>query len=245
MNINRIGKFSNLNFKANSEIEISYFEHFIRDYLNFNAERAMFVENPIKVTITNYDKVSEELEFDINPNKPEMGKRKISFSNVIYIDSDDFSLDPPPKYFRLKLGGYVRLKNAYIIKCDDVVLNEDGTIKELLCSYAPNSKSGEDVSGIKCKGVIHWVDSKTCVDMELKKYEYLLKDAEFPGQDFSERMNYNSVHVYNGKAEKYLEDCAIDTPFQLLRKGYFKKALINGKIVMSEIVTMKDSFNKK
>ena len=88
--------------KANSEIEISYFEHFIRDYLNFNAERAMVVENPIKVIISNYDKESEELDFDVNPNRQEDGKRKITFSKEIYIDGEDFSLDPPPKYFRLK-----------------------------------------------------------------------------------------------------------------------------------------------
>ena len=231
--------------KANSEIEISYFEHFIRDYLNFNAERAMVVENPIKVTITNYEKESESLDFDINPNKPEDGKRKITFSKEIYIDGEDFSLDPPPKYFRLKKDGYVRLKNAYIIKCDDVILNEDGSVKELLCTYVPESKSGEDTSGIKCKGVIQWVNASTCKDLEVRRYEYLLKDAEYAGQDFSERMNYNSVHISNAKAEEYLDACNLDTSFQLLRKGYFKTTEKNGKRVLSEIVTMKDSFNKK
>ena len=231
--------------KANSEIEISYFEHFIRDYLNFNAERAMAVENPIKVIISNYEKSGEELDFDVNPNRPEDGKRKITFSKEIYIDGDDFSLDPPPKYFRLKKDGYVRLKNAYIIKCDDVVLNDDGTVKELICSYVPESKSGEDTSGIKCKGVIQWVDANNCYDVELRRYEYLLKDAEYAGQDFSERMNYNSVHITNAKAEKYLIDCKEETSFQLLRKSYFKKLIKNDKVVMSEIVSMKDSFKTK
>ena len=231
--------------KANSEIEISYFEHFIRDYLNFNAERAMVVENPIKVVITNYDKDGEVLDFDINPNKPEDGKRKINFGKEIYIDGEDFSLDPPPKYFRLKKEGYVRLKNAYIIKCDDVVLNEDGSIKELLCTYVPESKSGEDTSGIKCKGVIQWVNANTCKDMEVRRYEYLLKDQEYAGQDFSERMNYNSVHVTNAKVEEYLTTCEDNLSFQLLRKGYFKTSDKNGKRILSEIVTMKDSYNKK
>ena len=231
--------------KANSEIEISYLEHFIRDYLNFNAERAMAVENPIKVTITNYTKDFEELNFDVNPNRVEDGTRKITFSKEIFIDGDDFSLNPPPKYFRLKKDGYVRLKNAYIIKCDEVILNEDGSVKELLCSYVPESKSGEDTSGIKCKGVIHWVDSNTAVDMEIRRYDYLLKDAEYPNQDFGERINYNSVHITNAKAEKYLLDCKENTSFQLLRKGYFKKLVKNDKVVLSEIVTMKDSFNKK
>ncbi len=231
--------------KANSEIEISYFEHFIRDYLNFNAERAMVVENPIKVIISNYDKESEELDFDINPNRIEDGKRKITFSKEIYIDGEDFSLDPPPKYFRLKKDGYVRLKNAYIIKCDDVILNDDGTVKELICSYVPESKSGEDTSGIKCKGVIQWVDANNSYDVELRRYEYLLKDAEYAGQDFSERMNYNSVHVSNAKAEKYLTTCSDGLSFQLLRKAYFKTITKNGKRILSEIVTMKDSFKTK
>ncbi len=230
--------------KANSEIEISYFEHFIRDYLNFNAERAMVVENPIKVTITNYEKGIEELNFDINPNKEEDGKRKITFSKEIYIDGEDFSLSPPPKYFRLKKDGYVRLKNAYIIRCDDVILNDDGSVKELLCSYVPESKSGEDTSGIKCKGVIQWVNAKTCADIEVRRYEYLLKDAEFVGQDFSERMNYNSIHISTCKAEEYLVSVKENTPFQLLRKGYFKKIIKDNKIILSEIVTMKDSFKK-
>ncbi|MBO5926508.1 MAG: glutamine--tRNA ligase/YqeY domain fusion protein [Clostridia bacterium] len=231
--------------KANSEIEISYFEHFIRDYLNFNAERAMVVENPIKVTISNYDKANEELNFDINPNKEEDGTRKILFGKEIYIDGEDFSLDPPPKYFRLKKDGYVRLKNAYIIKCDEVILDNNGKIKELICSYVPESKSGEDTSGIKCKGVIQWVNANTCVDMELRRYEYLLKDAEYQGQDFIERMNYDSVHITNVKAEDYLVNCDDNTSFQLLRKGYFKITDKNGKRILSEIVTMKDSFKIK
>ena len=231
--------------KANSEIEISYFEHFIRDYLNQNAERAMAVENPIKVTISNYDKDGEQLDFDVTPQKENSPTRKINFSKTIYIDGDDFSLNPPPKYFRLKKDGYVRLKNAYIIKCDDVLLNDDGSVKELICSYIPESKSGADTSGIKVKGTIHWVNADDSVDMEIRKYEYLLKDAEYVGQDFSERMNYNSIHIIKGKAEKYLSTCEDGKPFQLLRKGYFKTYDVDGKRVMSEIVTMKDSFKKQ
>ena len=204
----------------------------------------MAVENPIKVTITNYNG-EEDTEFDINPNDENSKKRSIKFSSTLYIESDDFALNPPPKYFRLKKDGYVRLKNAYIIKCDDVVLNEDGSVKELLCSYVPNSRSGEDTSGIKCKGTIHWVNANTAVDVEIRKYEYLLKDAEYAGQDFSERMNYDSVHIFNGKAEPYLAEVENGTPFQLLRKGYYKKAVKNDKLVLSEIVTMKDSFKKQ
>lgn len=228
--------------KANSEIEISYFEHFIRDYLNMHAERAMAVFEPLKVTITNFPDGEEEEDFEINPNDESAGKRKITVSKNIYIDAEDFSLDPPPKYFRLKVGGYVRLKNAYIIRCDEVVTDEKGKVTELKCSYVPESRSGNDTSGIKVKGVIHWVDAATAVDCEIKKYDYLLKDAAYPGQDFSERMNYDSVHVFNGKAEKYLAEVADGTSFQLMRKGYYKKITEKGKLVLSEIVSLKDGY---
>ena len=228
--------------KANSEIEVGYFEHFIRDYLNIHAERAMAVFEPVKVTLTNFPETSEEENFEINPNDESAGTRKITISKHIYIDSEDFSLAPPPKYFRLKKDGYVRLKNAYIIHCDDVKLREDGSVEELLCSYVPESRSGNDTSGIKVKGVIHWVNAETAVDAEIRKYDYLLKDAEYSGQDFSERMNYDSVHVYNGKAEPYLAEVASGTSFQLMRKGYYKKVVEDGKLVLSEIVSLKDSF---
>ena len=228
--------------KANSEIEISYFEHFIRDYLNMHAERAMAVFEPLKVTITNFPDGEEEEDFEINPNDESAGKRKITVSKNIYIDAEDFSLDPPPKYFRLKVGGYVRLKNAYIIRCDEVVTDENGKVTELKCSYVPESRSGNDTSGIKVKGVIHWVDAATAVECEIRKYDYLLKDAAYPGQDFSERMNYDSVHVFNGKAEKYLAEVADGTSFQLMRKGYYKKITENGKLVLSEIVSLKDGY---
>lgn len=228
--------------KANSEIEISYFEHFIRDYLNMHAERAMAVFEPLKVTITNFPDGEEEEDFEINPNDESAGKRKITVSKNIYIDAEDFSLDPPPKYFRLKVGGYVRLKNAYIIRCDEVVTDENGKVTELKCSYVPESRSGNDTSGIKVKGVIHWVDAATAVDCEIRKYDYLLKDAAYPGQDFSERMNYDSVHVFNGKSEKYLAEVADGTSFQLMRKGYYKKITENGKLVLSEIVSLKDGY---
>ena len=228
--------------KANSEIEVTYFEHFIRDYLNLHAERAMAVFEPIKVTITNFPENSEQEDFEINPNDETAGTRKITVSKHIYIDSEDFALVPPPKYFRLKKDGYVRLKNAYIIKCDDVKLREDGSVEELFCSYVPESRSGNDTSGLKVKGVIHWVDADTAVDCEIRKYDYLLKDAAYPGQDFSERMNYDSVHVFRGKAEPYLAEVKDGTTFQLMRKGYYKKITEGGKLVLSEVVSLKDGY---
>lgn len=232
--------------KANSEVQISYLEACIREYLNVHAERAMGVLKPLRLTITNYpENVTEQMDFDINPNQEEKRTRKINFSKNIYIDADDFSLNPPPKYFRLKKDGYVRLKSAYIIKCDDVIIDEDGNVKEVLCSYVPESKSGNDTSGIKAKGVIQWVNAEDAVSMEIKKYGYLLLDEEYPGQDFSERMNPESLTVYNGLVEPYVTECEEGTPFQFIRTGYFKTMTLNGNQIVSEIVSLKDNFNVK
>ncbi len=227
--------------KANSEIEVGYFEHFIRDYLNLNAERAMACFNPVKVIIDNYEGC-EEVETDINPQKPELGKRTMTFGKEIYIDGEDFSVCPPPKYFRMKKDGLVRLKGAYVVKCEDYVLNEDGSVKEVHCTYLPETRSGSDNSGIKVKGTIHWVDAKNCVPCEIRKYGYLLKDAEYNGQDFSERLNENSLEVIFGVAERYIENAKFGESFQLLRKGYYKKMQANDKLVLSEIISLKDSF---
>ena len=232
--------------KANSEVQISYLEACIREYLNVHAERAMGVLKPLKVTITNYpDNQTEEVDFDINPNEEVKRSRKITFSKNIYIDADDFSLNPPPKYFRLKKDGMVRLKSAYIIKCDDVILDDNGEVKELLCSYIPESRSGSDTSGLKVKGVIQWVNADTCKDVEIRKYGYLLNDEEYAGQDFSERMNKDSLSVYNGKVEPYLFETGDERPFQLMRTGYFKRLDVKGKEIVSEIVSLKDNFNVK
>ena len=230
--------------KAQSECEYSYFEACVREYCNANAERAMAVLSPLALTITDYEG-TEQLEFDINQAQEGAGKRAISFGKHLFIESSDFSLDPPPKYFRLKPGGYVRLKNAYIVRCDDVKKDEAGSVVEVLCSYVPESHSGSDTSGIKVKGVIHWVNADTCVDAEVRQYESLLRDAAYAGQDFSERMNEESEKIVPcAKAEPYLAEAAEGTPFQLMRTGYYKKCTEGGKLVLSEIVSLKDNFNK-
>lgn len=230
--------------KANSECEYSYFEACVREYLNANAERAMAVFSPLKLTITNYEG-SEEVDFEINQAKEGAGVRKVKFSKNLYIESSDFSLDPPPKYFRLKKDGYVRLKNAYIVRCDDVLLDENGNAKEVLCTYIPESRSGSDTSGIKVKGVIHWVDAETAADVTVKQYQSLLRDADYAGQDFNERFNAESEKIFTAKAEPYLAEAKEGTPFQLMRTGYYKKSEENGAAVLSEIVSLKDNFNKK
>ena len=203
----------------------------------------MAVLEPLKLTITNYEG-EEELETALHPLKPELGTRKVKFSSVVYIDKADFSLNPPPKYQRLKPDGYVRLKGAYIVHCDEVVLDENGEVQEVKCSYVPNSRSSSDTSGIKVKGTIQWVDGKTGVDAEIRRYGYLLNDAQYPGQDFGERMNLDSEHIFYGKAEPYLQESEENKAFQLMRVGYYKTCKENGKLVLSEIVSLKDNFNK-
>jgi len=229
--------------KANSECSISYFEACIREYLNAHAPRAMAVLEPLKLTITNYEG-EEEVDFDINQTDENAGKRKIKFSGSLYVERSDFSLDPPPKYFRLKLGGYVRLKNAYIVRCDEAVKDENGEVVEVKCTYIPESRSGSDTSGIKAKGVIQWVNANTCKDATIKRYDYLLRDADYSGQDFSERLNRDSEHIFCGKAEPALFEAEDGEAFQLMRTGYYKKCMENGGLVLSEIVSLKDNFNK-
>ena len=230
--------------KAQSECDISYFEAVVREDLNAGAPRAMAVVEPLKLTLTNYEG-SEEVDFDVNQLDPDAGTRKVLFGKRLYIERGDFSLDPPPKYHRLKIGGYARLKNAYIVRCDEAVTDENGNVTEILCTYLPESRSGNDTSGIKVKGVIHWVDRSAAADVTLKQYESLLRDAEYAGQDFGERMNGESEKIFTAKAEPYLAAAADGTPFQLLRTGYYKKCTEGGRLCLSEIVSLKDNFNKK
>lgn len=229
--------------KAQSECDICYFEAVVRDYLNARAPRAMAVVDPLKLTITNYEG-SEEVDFEINQLDPEAGTRKVVFGKHLYIERGDFSLDPPPKYHRLKIGGVARLKNAYIVRCDEAVCDKDGNVTEILCTYLPESRSGNDTSGVKAKGVLHWVNADTCEDALLKQYDHLLKDADYAGQDFSERMNLDSEHIFSAKAEPYLAEAEEGTAFQLMRTGYYKVCRDNGKLCLSEIVSLKDNFNK-
>lgn len=227
--------------KAYSVVNQAQLDSCIRDNLNENAERAMAVLNPVKLTITNYEG-EEELAFEKNPIKEGSGERSVKFTGTVYIDGDDFSLNPPPKYKRLSKGGTVRLKSAYIVRCDDVILGDDGKVKEILCTYFPETKSGSNqVSSVKAKGVIQWVDAKYGKEVELRQYSCLLNDEQYPEQDYAERLNKDSKKVFKGFAEPYLTECAEGERFQLIRTGYYKKCEGN---VLSEIVSLKDNFNK-
>ncbi len=230
--------------KANSEVEEGYLQSCVRDNLNRTANRVMAVFDPVKVVLTNYND-TEELEIEDNPNSETVTYRKVPFSNTLYIDRSDFALVPPPKYYRLKPDGYVRLKGAYIIHCDNVVLDDEGNVKELQCSVVANSKSGSDTSGVKVKGVIQWVDARTCVDVTVRKLQSLLTDVVDGITDFNQRFNYDSMKVVPCKVEPSLLTAKVEDRFQFMRVGYYvldKDS--NGKnLVFNEIVGLKDSFN--
>lgn len=228
--------------KAYSIVSSAQLDSCIRDELNAKAERAMAVLDPVKLTVTNFCG-EEELDFEINPVDGSGKTRKIKFSGSVYIEREDFSLDPPPKFKRLTLGGTVRLKGAYIVRCDDVVKDENGNVTEILCTYFPETRSGSAAPAtVKAKGVIQWVDCKYGADATFVKYESLLKDEQYPDQDYAERLNYDSKHEFYGKAEPYLSEHKGES-FQLMREGYYKVKTAN-PLCLTEIVSLKDGFNK-
>lgn len=226
--------------KANSEVEYGYLNACVRDYLNQHAQRAMAVTSPIKVILTNLS-APEECEIENNPNKPEEGTRTITLTHELYIDGSDFSLAPPPKYHRLKLDGYVRLKGAYIIKCDKVETDNEGNILHLECSIVKNSKSGSDQSGLKVKGVIQWVSAEYNTPLTLRKLDSLLLDGE---GDFINRLNYESLKEIPALGEPSLASAPKESRFQFMRMGYYVRDLKSDLPVFNEIVGLKDTFNK-
>ncbi len=229
--------------KANSEVEEGYLYSCVRDNLNMTANRVMAVLDPVKVVLTNYEG-TEELTVEDNPNAETVTYRKIPFSSELYIDRSDFALVPPPKYYRLKPDGYVRLKGAYIIHCDDVVLDDNGEVKEIKCSVVPNSKSGDDTSGVKVKGVIQWVDAATCLDVTVRKLASLLTDVVDGVTDFNQRFNYDSMKVLSAKVEPSLATAKEGDRFQFMRVGYYvvDRDSTKNALVFNEIVGLKDGF---
>ena len=229
--------------KANSEVEESYLHACVRENLNTHANRVMAVFDPVKVVLTNYTG-SEMLSVEDNPNADVVTYRDVPFSSEIYIDRADFALVPPPKYHRLKPDGYVRLKGAYIIHCDDVVLDDNGQVVEIKCSVVPNSKSGSDTSGVKVKGVIQWVDAQTCVNVKVRKLQSLLNDVVDGVTDFTLRFNENSMQVVDAYVEQSLLKAKVEDKFQFMRVGYYvlDKDSVGENLVFNEIVGLKDSF---
>lgn len=229
--------------KANSEVEEGYLYSCVRDNLNQNTDRVLAVFDPLKVVLTNYDG-SEELAVENNPNAENVTCRNVPFSRELYIDRSDFALVPPPKYYRLKPDGYVRLKGAYIIHCDEAVTDSEGNVTELHCSVVPNSKSGNDESGIKVKGVIQWVDAATCVDVTVRKLQSLLTDPVNGITDFNQRFNEDSMKPVSAKVEPSLKNAKVGDKFQFMRVGYYvlDRDSKDGQLVFNEIVGLKDGF---
>ncbi|MEG6586257.1 glutamine--tRNA ligase/YqeY domain fusion protein [Dendrosporobacter sp. 1207_IL3150] len=235
--------------KSNSTVDIAMLEHCIREDLNARANRAMVVIKPLKIVIENYpENQTEDLIAENNPEKPEMGNRTIPFSREIYIEQDDFMENPPKKFFRLAPGQEVRLKHAYIIKCEDIIKDESGNFIELRCSYDPETKSGGANSGRKVKGTLHWVSAKHAISAEVRLYDYLLlEDNEQESDDFIDALNKNSLEtIDNAMAEPSLVDAKLGNRYQFLRQGYFcvDNDTEPGKPVFNRVVGLRDSWAK-
>jgi len=240
--------------KSNSTVDIGLLEHCIREDLNKNAYRVMAVLRPLKVVIENYpEDLVEELDAENNPENPEMGTRKIPFSRVVYIEQDDFLEDPPKKFFRLSPGKEVRLKHAYIIKCEQVIKDEKtGEIIELRCTYDPTSRSGGESGNRKVKGTLHWVSAPHAVKAEVRLFDHLFRapnpDEESEEQGYRALLNPNSIEVLTScLVEPGLADATLDKRYQFLRQGYFTldpKDSSPGNLVFNRIVSLRDSWAK-
>ena len=233
--------------KSNSTVDVAMLEHCVREDLNEHAARVMAVLHPLKVVLTNYpEDKSEELLAENHPTRG--GKRYVPFSRELYIEREDFMEEPPKKFFRLRPGGEVRLKHAYIIKCEEVVKDEKGEITELRCTYDPESKSGGSAANRKVKGTLHWVSAKDAMDAEVRLYDYLLKtDDEETTADFIASLNPHSLEVIEGaKVEPSLARTAEGTHYQFLRTGYFvvDKDTRPDRLVFNRVVGLKDSWGK-
>lgn len=230
--------------KANSTVDVGLLEHCVREDLKQKVESRNVVENPIKVVITNYpENQTEKMELENNREVPELGNRTVPFSRELYVDGDDFMEVPVKKYFRLFPGNEVRFKGAYFITCNEVVKNEDGSIKELLCTYDPETRSGSGFEGRKVKGTIHWVDARTAVQIKIRNYDYLMVDDE----EGNQVMNPDSLTESIGYAEPLVAEAKPGERFQFFRKGYYiaDSELTNDtEKVFNKIVGLKSSWKK-
>ena len=237
--------------KVDGVIDVGLLEHSVRDDLNKKAPRVMAVLDPLKLTITNYpEDKTEELEIINNPEDEAMGSRKLPFSREIYIEKDDFMEDPPQKYFRLAPGREVRLKAAYIIRCDEIVKNDQGEIVEVRCSYDPETRSGAPQSNRKVKGTLHWVSAMHALPAEIRLYDRLFMDPDPDGhkdKDFKEFINPDSLTSLKGCfVEPSLKDAKPLDHFQFQRIGYFNLDPDSDglNLVFNQTVALRDSWTK-
>lgn len=235
--------------KADSVIDVSVLEDCLRSDLNKRAQRVMAVLNPVRLVIENYpDGQVEELDAINNPEDESMGKRRIPFSKVLYIEKADFMENPPKKYFRLSPGAEVRLRYAYIIKCTGVVKNpQTGEILELKCTYDPDTKSGSPASQRKVKGTIHWVSAQHAVEAEARVYDRLFNVPDPGGENWKDLLNPNSLEIVKGcKVEPGLADAKPQDRFQFERLGYYcvDNDSQPGNLVFNRTVTLRDTWAK-
>ena len=239
--------------KAYSVIDYALLESCVRDYLNENADRAMAVLRPLKVVIDNYpEDKTEEIAVDINPNKPELGKKTVTFSREIYIEQDDFMLDPPGKYFRLCPAKEVRLKGAYYVKYASHETDSAGNITVVHCTYDPESRGGETPDGRKVKGTLHWVSAEHCATATVRLYDRLF-NVENPSDEegvssFADNLNPDSLTTLEGcKIDADLAFAKAGDTFQFMRQGYFcvDTDSTPDNIIFNRTVALKDSFVKK
>ena len=236
--------------KRDNLIDVSLLEFCIRENLNKTAQRRMVVFDPLKVVIRNFPEAVEWLKSENNPEEEEPTYRDIPFSREIYIERDDFMENPPKKFFRLAPGQKVRLKSAYIIQCDEVVKNENGEIRELVCSYIPGSRSGGDTSGLKVQGTLHWVSAAHAVTTEIRLYDRLFRVEDPSGEeaDFKEFINPASLDIVSmAYGEPSIKTAKFDERYQFLRKGYFclDRDSTEQKMVFNRTVTLKDTWAKE
>ncbi|MBQ8549901.1 MAG: glutamine--tRNA ligase/YqeY domain fusion protein [Clostridia bacterium] len=239
--------------KANSVIDYALLESCVRDYLNVEADRAMAVLRPLKVVIDNYPEDKEEqIEVEINPNKPELGKRTVTFSREVYIEQDDFCLNPPGKYFRLCPEREVRLKGAYYLKYASHDCDEQGNITAVHCTYDPESFGGETPDGRKVKGTLHWVSASHCTMATVRLYDRLFNVSnpsdEEGVESFADNLNPESLTVLEGCAlEENMRDAKVGDRFQFMRQGYFcvDTDSTPDNLIINRTVALKDSFKAK
>ena len=235
--------------KYPSMTDMAVLEHTMRDEFNRNAARRLAVLRPIKIVLTNYPEGKiEELDAINNPENPNAGTRKIPFSRELYIESDDFMETPPSKYFRLRPGGEVRLKYAYIIKCNQVVKDEAGKVIELRCTVDLDSKSGGPTAGRKVKGTIHWVSAAQAIDAEVRLYDRLFSVPEPDASgDFKSFINPNSLQVVTAKCEPAFASADPAERYQFERLGYFAldPDSTREKQVWNRTITLRDTWAKE
>lgn len=234
--------------KADSMVEVGLLEFCIREDLKLKAPRYMAVLDPVKVVITNYPEgQTETLVIENNTENEDMGTREVTFGREVYIERGDFMEEPVKKFFRLAPGKEVRLKGAYIIECQSVVKDDNGNITEIHCTYDPATKSGTGCQK-KVKGILHWVEASTAVDMEVRLYDYLLKtdDDETADKDFLQQLNPNSLEVKSAKGEAAFRTTQAGDHYHFLRTGYFvtDKDSTENHIVMNRTVGMRDTWAK-